>query len=364
MDLRKKRHIAIDRAINELRSGRPIIINNKSENWIFYGIEHINDKFLSQITSKKSKSLNAFLTNKKMLDLSLDKISYNDQTRIPIQISDIKWLKSIHTRKINRSDIIKFKKIKLLKTPLFLNDMIDLAKNAKTIPCLIGCLINKKSINHSIMVFKSTEIKMQNKLISESTKMVSESTIPIKQDYNAKIKVFKSFIGGLEHVVLCLGKPNNNKTVNLRIQSACLTGEVFHSMKCDCGEQLNQSIEYLSKNGGGYIIHLEQEGRGIGLKNKIRAYNLQHKGMDTIDADRTMGFVGEERDFSIAVKILKDLGVKKVNIITNNQDKIKALKNSKISIAKKIATYTEVNKFNVNYFASRLIKMNYNIKLK
>tara|TARA_B100000700_G_C14844533_1_gene760881 strand:- start:409 stop:1026 length:618 start_codon:yes stop_codon:yes gene_type:complete len=205
---------------------------------------------------------------------------------------------------------------------------------------------------------------MQNKLISESTKMVSESTIPIKQDYNAKIKVFKSFIGGLEHVVLCLGKPNNNKTVNLRIQSACLTGEVFHSMKCDCGEQLNQSIEYLSKNGGGYIIHLEQEGRGIGLKNKIRAYNLQHKGMDTIDADRTMGFVGEERDFSIAVKILKDLGVKKVNIITNNQDKIKALKNSKISIAKKIATYTEVNKFNVNYFASRLIKMNYNIKLK
>ena len=135
-------------------------------------------------------------------------------------------------------------------------------------------------------------------------------------------------------------------------------------MMCDCNEQLHQSINYLKNNGGGYIIHLEQEGRGIGLVNKIKAYDLQNKGMDTYMADITMGFIGDERDFSIATYILKFLKIKKVNLITNNADKILALKNGNISVTKRIQLYSTINKFNIKYITERLKKTKYQIAIK
>ena len=123
-------------------------------------------------------------------------------------------------------------------------------------------------------------------------------------------------------------------------------------------------LNYISKNKGGFIIHLEQEGRGIGLVNKIKAYKLQDQGMNTYTADSSMGFLEEERDFTIAAIILKDLGVKKVNLITNNHQKIKILKNNKIIINKQIPTYPIINKFNFDYLSSKVNKSKYKILVK
>jgi len=356
--------IEIDRAINEFRSGRPIIVNIRYKNWIFFSIEHVNTKLLVQLAKKSLSKILAFITNKKASILKNKLLKHKDAMVFCIKITDIKWLQLIHKRKLSNSDKKKLNKYPFLKSEKFIKDIINLTKNAKMIPCLIGCELKPNLANHAIMMFDYNELKNQHRLITKSTKIISQSYIPIAKDHKAQISIFKSYVGGSEHIVLQIGKPNKKKAVNLRIQSVCLTGEVFHSMKCDCNEQLHHSIDYISKNGGGYIIHLEQEGRGIGLANKIKAYDLQNKGMDTFDADFTMGFLGEERDFDIAVHIIKYLKVKKVNLITNNQDKIKALRNNNIIIEKQLSTYPSLNKFNTKYLLTRSKRMNYNIKLK
>ena len=363
MNLVKNKSIAIDRAINELRVGRPIIINDMKKNWIFFTLEHVDKKLLKEINKKTRDKIFSFITNKKANELLKTNILNKGGVNIQINPSDINWLKSIHLNKIKKLKKNKIKKNLLKRNPKFINDILDLVKNAKMIPCLIGCSIDSKKMNHSIMIFKSNQITNQYKIIAESTKLVSQGYFPIANDHKAKIMIFKSFVGWLEHVVVRIGNPNNKKDINLRIQSACLTGEIFHSLKCDCNQQLHKSIDYLANNGGGYIIHLEQEGRGIGLANKIRAYDLQSKGSDTFEADITMGFLGEERDFTIAVKILKYLGIKKVNLITNNLDKIKVLIKNKIKISKQIPILIKQNKYSAKYYSTRMKKMNYSIKL-
>ena len=151
--------------------------------------------------------------------------------------------------------------------------------------------------------------------------------------------------------------------INLRIHSACFTGDIFHSEKCDCGEQLNTSVEYMINNKGGVILYLDQEGRGIGLANKMRAYSLQSRGLDTIDADHNIGFLDDERDFSVASKILSLLNVKLVNIITNNPLKISAIKKAGIKINNQVNTKPTINKYNKNYFKTRVKKTSYRLKI-
>ena len=364
MNLLNNKDTSIDRAINEFRSGRPIIISVEKSFWIFFTLENLNKDLLIKMKNNKSGELFSFITNKKAVNLSLKSIKHKQSVYFPIKINNIEKLRFIHTNYLKKSDKIKFKKVKLNKSPKFINDVLDLAKNAKKIPCIIGFKLNKELDKNLFLKFNYKKISNQSKLIANSTKFISQSYLPILKDYKAKIMVFESFIGGLEHVVIKIGLPKNKNPINLRIQSTCLTGEVFHSMKCDCNEQLQQSIDYLKNNGGGYIIHLEQEGRGIGLANKIKAYDLQNKGLDTYNADINMGFLGDERDFSIAINILKFLKIKNVNLITNNRDKINILKKNNIKINKIIPTKPSLNSYNIQYLASRSKKMNYNIKGK
>ena len=364
MIIRNKKWISIDRAINEFRSGRPIIISNKKDSWIFFTLEHINIKFLLYISRKSLTQIYSYITNKKARSMYGNSFSHNSCISMRFIKSDIKWLKAIHTNNLTISGKTKGKKELLTKNPKFIDDVINLAKNAKMIPCLIGCKINYKFLKNYYLNFNYNEINSQHKFIAESTKFISESRMPIKKDHEAKIMIFKSYVGGLEHVAIKIGSPSIKNSINVRIQSVCLTGEVFHSMKCDCYQQLHQSIDYLINNKGGYIIHLEQEGRGIGLANKIKAYDLQYKGMDTFNADIAMGFLGDERDFTIATKILKYLKVKKVNLITNNKDKIKALIKNKIKINKQVPTFASQNKFNIEYLTTRAKKMNYKTNFK
>ena len=173
-----------------------------------------------------------------------------------------------------------------------------------------------------LLKFNHKELKNQNKFITNSIKLVSSANVPLPNVASTSFNIFKSYIGARRHIAIIIKPENLKQPTNLRIHSACFTGDIFHSRKCDCGEQLNSSINYMIKNKGGIILYLDQEGRGIGLANKMRAYSLQSKGLDTIDADHNIGFLDDERDFNIAAKILKLLKVNKVNIITNNFTKV------------------------------------------
>lgn len=168
---------------------------------------------------------------------------------------------------------------------------------------------------------------------------------------------FQEKLSGLEHMALIKGNFTSNDTVLTRIHSACATGDLFGSLKCDCGEQLIQAMKIIENNGNGIIVYLQQEGRGIGLMNKMKAYKLQERGMDTIEANLHLGFAPDKREYKIGAEILSVLGVKKVKLLTNNPDKILGLEQNGIQVVKRIPLIIQSNPFNRYYLDTKEIRM-------
>ncbi len=162
---------------------------------------------------------------------------------------------------------------------------------------------------------------------------------------------------GKEHIVLSIGDIADGKPVLVRIHSECLTGDAFHSKRCDCGAQLQSAMQIIQNEKRGLIIYLRQEGRGIGLFNKINAYHLQDQGMDTVEANLALGFPADARDFTIASQILNQMQVASVRLLTNNPDKIETLKQAGIKSIERIPLSVGICEDNRNYIATKANKM-------
>jgi GTP cyclohydrolase II/3,4-dihydroxy 2-butanone 4-phosphate synthase/GTP cyclohydrolase II len=161
-----------------------------------------------------------------------------------------------------------------------------------------------------------------------------------------------------EHVALVVGDVASGEApVLTRVHSECWTGEVLHSHKCDCREQLDQALHAVSASGRGVVVYLRQEGRGIGLGNKVRAYALQSEGVDTVDANRILGFADDARTYGVAAAILRDLGVSRVALMTNNPSKVKGLVDCGIEVTDRVALKAQPNEYNAEYLAVKAKKM-------
>ena len=167
-----------------------------------------------------------------------------------------------------------------------------------------------------------------------------------------------------EHLALFTGEISKTKSVLVRVHSECFTGDVLGSRRCDCGEQLDQSLKIISEAGAGILIYMRQEGRGIGLLEKLRAYNLQDDGLDTIDANLELGHEADARDYSLAALILRDLGVESVELITNNPTKISALEESGIDVTKRVSLEIPANPDNLSYLRTKAQRMNHLLEIK
>ena len=167
-----------------------------------------------------------------------------------------------------------------------------------------------------------------------------------------------------EHLALFMGDLSQHQSVLARVHSECFTGDVLGSRRCDCGEQLDCSMKLISEVGIGVIVYLRQEGRGIGLLEKLRAYNLQDEGLDTVDANLELGHEADARDYSLAAQIFRDLGVSSVDLITNNPGKIHALEDLGIVVSKRVSLDIAANSDNVSYLETKAQRMNHILKIK
>jgi 3,4-dihydroxy 2-butanone 4-phosphate synthase/GTP cyclohydrolase II len=183
----------------------------------------------------------------------------------------------------------------------------------------------------------------------------SEAKLPTKFGIFI-IYTFKT-VDNQSHAAIVKGNVSGKKDVLVRIHSECLTGDVFHSLKCDCREQLERSIKIIGKEGCGVIVYLRQEGRGIGLFNKIRAYQLQEQGIDTVEANKILGFKADPRDYSIGASILKELGLTTIRLITNNPVKIKGLEMLGIRVTGRVPIIVRCNKYNKKYLLTKREKL-------
>lgn len=172
-----------------------------------------------------------------------------------------------------------------------------------------------------------------------------------------RVIVFQENETGKEHLAIIAGDIESKEDILIRVHSECLTGEVFHSRKCDCREQLEAGLSRIAEEGEGMVIYLRQEGRGIGLGNKIRAYALQESGHDTVDSNRMLGFGDDLRTYEVAVDILRHLDVQSVRLMTNNPSKIKALQEEGVVVNGREEIFCEPNAHSINYFRSKQARM-------
>lgn len=182
---------------------------------------------------------------------------------------------------------------------------------------------------------------------------VSDAHVPVAASEDCTLVLFREVHGEAEHVAIVVGQPDLDQPVPVRMHSACLTGDLLGSLRCDCGDQLRSSVERLAGSGGGVLLYLAQEGRGTGLANKLRAYRLQDAGLDTIDADHYLGFNGDERDFAPAVAMLQELGITRIHLLTNNPHKIESMRRGGLEVVERVAVPAPVNPHNARYVQTK-----------
>jgi GTP cyclohydrolase II len=182
--------------------------------------------------------------------------------------------------------------------------------------------------------------------------IVARAAIPIAGLPPSQMVSFRDPATGADHVALIVGA-FEGKPPLVRLHSECLTGDVFGSLKCDCGPQLDEALRILGAEGGGVLVYLRQEGRGIGIANKLRAYALQDRGLDTVDANRRLGFADDERDYGMAAAMLRALGIDRVRLLTNNPAKVEGLEAGGIDVVERVAHHMPVNPHNADYIATK-----------
>ena len=175
------------------------------------------------------------------------------------------------------------------------------------------------------------------------------------------ITTFRQKSNGLEHVALTKGNWGKDEPILVRVHSSCATGDIFGSLRCECGEQLEEALKRIEKEGKGVLIYMNQEGRGIGLMNKIKAYKLQEEGLDTVDANIHLGFQADERDYGVGAHILRELGVSKMKLMTNNPTKRIGLESYGLEIVENISIEIQPNRYNLRYIKTKKERMGHNI---
>ncbi len=214
---------------------------------------------------------------------------------------------------------------------------------------------------HGLPIVSVADLVEYRKTYDHLVSLGATSTLPTKfGDFN--IYVFENTLDQKNHLAMVKGDVKGKDNVLIRIHSECLTGDVFGSKRCDCGEQLEMALRTIEEEGEGILVYMRQEGRGIGLVNKIKAYALQEKGYDTVEANEQLGFPADMREYSLSAQILRFLGVKSVRLLTNNPRKTGGLEHWGVKVKKRVPIVMKANKFNENYLKTKRIKLGHMMK--
>jgi len=247
---------------------------------------------------------------------------------------------------------------------------IDLARLAGLKPAGVICEIMDEdgtmarmpalenfSKKHDIKICTIADL-IEYRMRTESfVRRAAETVVPTSIGGEFKAIVFENDVDELLHIALVKGEIDSNKPVLVRVHSECLTGDIFGSLRCDCGEQLHKAMEMIDKEGSGVLLYIRQEGRGIGLVNKLKAYALQDNGLDTVEANVELGFKPDMRNYGIGAQILVELGVKNMKLLTNNPKKMVGLEGYGLSIVEQVEIEIKPNKYNVGYLECKKLKM-------
>jgi GTP cyclohydrolase II len=339
--------IAVQRGIAEVQAGRPVVVADAGERIVAVPVDGLTEATWSALKALCKPVLpRLVITKRRARVLGFDVVGPMFIALTAEDTRDVIW---------SLAAGLQCERRKVEGTAgAAAAGAIELAKLAQRFPALLVVpaeAVAPAALAQMIVVGADDLARVNDKML-DTLEFVSEARIPLPDGAAARFCVFRDAVGS-SPVAIILGEPDFSKAVNVRVHSACLTGDVFGSRRCDCGAQLKLAMAQLSESGGGIVLYLEQEGRGLGLANKMRAYMLQDDGLDTMDANMMLGFDDDERHYGVAARMLKMIGVSRVQLLTNNPGKLEALSDGGVEVCARIALYTEINPENRRYLATK-----------
>ncbi|WP_417519629.1 GTP cyclohydrolase II [Minwuia sp.] len=346
----------VDRAASDLRRGLPVVVSGAAASGVAVSVETASSHDLQEmldladgpamlaLTSRRANVLHILPSGHPVQMVPLDDRLTADLAR---EIAD-------PTHDLSGGLRGPFQQIKEAPADYVLA-AVTLAKLARLLPAVIVARSDAadRAQAAGLMQLRSADIIARDLAAAAELTPVASARLPLWAAENTRMMAFRPADGGLEHLAIVVGDPPRDAPVLARLHSECFTGDLLGSMKCDCGEQLRGAIEAISKEGGGILLYMAQEGRGIGLMNKLRAYALQDQGFDTVDANLRVGFETDERLFAPAAEMLKRLGYGSVRLMTNNPDKVAGLTEEGITVTERVEHSFPSNPHNAHYLETK-----------
>jgi GTP cyclohydrolase II len=336
----------IRRAIAALKAGRPV----RLEGMAVLAVETATNEILELLDPRGEAPL--LLSGARAAALSLGNARDAADPALPVLVERASWLDAEAAlaladpgQDLSRAPLGPLQPVPLDDEAL-LRSALSLARAAGLLPALWV-------LDGSVAAAVAVGAKELTGLSSEVT-LIARAKLPLEDMPDTQIAAFRS-PDGEEHVALVIGAFGGGPPL-VRLHSECLTGDVFGSLKCDCGPQLKEALRLIGAAGGGVLLYLRQEGRGIGLANKLRAYALQDRGLDTVEANQRLGFADDERDYDHAAAMLHALGIDRVRLLTNNPAKAAALAEAGIEVAERVPHHMPANPHNADYLAVKRTK--------
>jgi GTP cyclohydrolase II len=350
---------AIDAAITALRRGEPVLLSGASEAVLALAAESVDEDNLRRLRDTAARPLRVVLTRRRAVALGLAR---REGLSGAVSISLAPELPAVVIRNLaDPAASLGADPPGLGPEPMIAEGAelaaVALAKLAALLPAALVLPLTAAEAGlarrRADFARVETVDVLSRRAAMTGLTQVAEARVPLAEAENARLIAFRPGDGGTEHLAILIGTPDPGKPALVRLHSECFTGDLLASLRCDCGDQLRGAIAAITEAGGGVLLYLAQEGRGIGLVNKLRAYQLQDAGFDTVDANEQLGFDADERVYLPAAEMLRQLGFTSVRLLTNNPEKMDALERYGIHIVERVPHVFPANGHNERYLRTK-----------
>lgn len=348
----------------DIRLGLPVVLTGDGTAALVVPVETLSPERHAALVSA-GKAAEVVVTRNRAAGLNIDDLPDTDVVVVPVpQPSGLDWLMAMADPAHGAVRTVTIGRSPALPGNTIHHAAIALAKSAQLLPATLVLPLADglaEATRHGLSIMDAGQI------LSELTRArvqhpVASARLPMAVHQTGRLHVYRPDDGGIEHYAIEIGTPDRTGPVLVRLHSACFTGDVLGSQKCDCGPQLHAACAAMAEAGGGVLLYLNQEGRGIGLANKMRAYALQDQGFDTVEANHHLGFDDDERDFRSGSALLARLGIASVRLLTNNPAKVAMLQAQGITVAARVPLQVGQTAQNAHYLATKASKSGHLLK--
>lgn len=348
--------VAVDRAISEFRSGRPVLLRSGATLALALSAELADGELVGRLESLAGGMAHLALSAARLRRLGAKNRAETGILAMPaLDLARIEMLALKTDGKVDAP---------VAPACAIDESALELARLSLVLPAVLVVPVSAQAIvGEPLVEVEIAAVDGYRAAQAATMTIVGRAPVPLEGAPETEFVVFRGGEGLRDQVAIIVGSPDLASAVPVRLHSACLTGDLFGSLKCDCGDQLRETVQWMAENQGGILLYLDQEGRGNGISNKMRAYKLQSQGWDTYDADEVLGFDLDQRHFDFAATMLKQLGVSSVTALTNNPLKVGAIKAAGVEVAATQAVLGRPNVHNVRYLASKRDRAGHSIDM-